>query len=60
MIQIKKKTVNKREYKVDINANIAIFVRLWKPRIELEYIVCQSDSSMQSKTWSDIVQWSSN
>ena len=33
MVEIKKEPVNTREYKEGINANIAIFVRLWKPRI---------------------------
>ena len=33
MVKIKKETENTWEYKVGNNANIAIFVRLWKPRI---------------------------
>ena len=34
MMQIKKETANICEYKVEINANIANFVRLWKPRMQ--------------------------
>ena len=33
MLQIKKKTLNRREYKVGNNANIANIVCLWKTRL---------------------------
>ena len=33
MLQLKKETVNIWKYKVDNNANIVIFVRLWKTRM---------------------------
>ena len=40
MVQILRETANIWEYKVGTNANIAIFVHLWKPRITKIKFLC--------------------